>query len=140
MRAAYPSDITRDQFDMIRHRFATARKETRPREYDLYGIFCAVLYILKEGSRWRSLPYDFPKWGNVYYRYQIWKKEDEKGKGILDKAQDERMKSERIIKGREPEPAMTIVDSRSVKNAFTAGEKGYEGGKKNLRKKSRSGG
>jgi transposase len=72
MRKMYPSDITREQFEVIRYWFDSARKATHPREYDLYDIFCAVLYVLKEGCRWRSLPHDFPKWENVYYHYQIW--------------------------------------------------------------------
>ena len=35
-----------------------------------------------------------------------------------------------MISGRDAQPSMAIVDSKSVKNAFTAGEKGYDGGKK----------
>ena len=132
MRRTYPSDITREQFEVIRYWFDTARKVTRPRKIDLYDIFCAVLYILKEGCRWRSLPHDFPKWENVYYHYQIWCQKDEKGQSILDKALEELVMSERIISGRGPSASMIILDSKSVKNAFTAEEKGYDGGKKNL--------
>ena len=139
MRKVYPSDITREQFEVIRYWFDSARKVTRPRKYDLYDIYCAILYILKEGCRWRSLPHDFPKWENVYYHYQIWSEKDENDKSILDKVLEELVMSERIIKGREPEATMTIVDSKSVKNAFTAEEKGYDGGKKNLRNKTASG-
>jgi transposase len=61
MRQSYPSDITREQYAVVRHPLETAKKETRPREIDLYDIFCAVLYRLGEGCRWRSLPHDFPK-------------------------------------------------------------------------------
>ena len=133
MRAAYPSDVTREQFEIIRYTLESARKETHPRSYDLYDIFCAVLYILREGCRWRSLPHDYPKWNNVYYHYQIWSKKDMDGKSILDKALEELVLSERIINGKQSSPTMTIVDSKSVKNAFTAEEKGYDGGKKSIR-------
>jgi len=133
MRAAYPSDITREQFEVIRHFLESARKITHPRKYDLYDIFCAVLYVLREGCRWRSLPHDFPNWNNVYYHYRIWKEIDGDGKSILDKVLEELVLSERIINGRNPEPSMTIVDSKSVKNSFVAEEKGYDGGKKNIR-------
>ena len=138
MRKVYPSDITRDQFDVIRYLFASARKETRPREYDIYDIYCAVLYLTKEGCRRRSLPHDFPKWENVYYHYKIWKEPDEKGKSILDKALDELVVSERIIRGREADATMSVLDSKSIKNAFTAEEKGCDGGKKSLRNKTAS--
>ena len=45
----YPSDITREQFEIIRHDLENAKKKTRPRKYDLYDIFCAVLYVLRGG-------------------------------------------------------------------------------------------
>jgi transposase len=67
MREKYPSDITREQFGEIEADLAAAKKETRPRKYELYDIFCAILYVLREGCRWRSLPHDFPKWQNVCY-------------------------------------------------------------------------
>jgi len=132
MRASYPSDITREQFELIRYLLESARKVTHPRDYDIYDIYCAILYRLREGCRWRSLPHDFPKWNNVYNHYRIWSEKDEDGKSILDKILDELVMSERIINGRTPKPSMTIVDSKSVKNAYTAEEKGYDGGKKNI--------
>ena len=85
MRQAYPSDVSREQFEKIRHLLESATKKTRPRDIDLYDIFCAVLYVLKEACRWRSLPHDFPKWQNVYYHFQIWSKTDNNGESILDK-------------------------------------------------------
>jgi len=109
-----------------------ARKVTHPRSYDLYDIFCAVLYLLREGCRWRALPHDFPKWNNVYYHYRIWTKKDNNGKTILDQAMEELVLSERVLSKKNPKPSMTIIDSKSLKNAFTAEEKGYDGGKKNI--------
>jgi transposase len=72
MRAKYPSDIKREQFETIRCILASARKVTQPRVYDLYDIFCAVLYVLRKECRWRSLSHDYPNWNNVYYHYQAW--------------------------------------------------------------------
>jgi len=85
MRQAYPSDITREQFETIRELLESARKITKPREVDLYDIFCAIQYVLREGCRWRSLPHDFPKWQNVYAYFQIWSEEDESDRTILDR-------------------------------------------------------
>ena len=133
MRQSYPSDITRKQFEILRPMLESVKKATHPREFDLYDIFCAVLYLLKEGCRWRSIPHDFPKWNNVYYHYAMWKKKGDDGESILDKALAELAMSERIISGRDPKPTMTIMDSKSIKNTFTAKEKGYDGGKKNIR-------
>ena len=84
------------------------------------------------------MPHDFPKWNNVYYHFKFWSQKDADGKSVWDKALEELVLSERIINGRQPEATMTIVDSKSVKNAFTAEEKGYDGGKKNIRCKDTS--
>ena len=75
MRKTYPSDISREQFDIIRDQLEGARKHTRPREVDLYDAFCGVLYVLKSGCQWRMLPSDFPKWKTCYAYFQIWSEE-----------------------------------------------------------------
>ena len=81
----YPSDITREQFEIIRPELEGVKKKTRPRKYDLYDIFCAVLYILRGGVQWRMLPSDFPSWKLVYYYFTVWSKADENGVSLLDK-------------------------------------------------------
>jgi transposase len=139
MRSKYPSDVTREQFELVRYMLESSRKVTHPRKYDLYDVFCAVLYVLREGCRWRSLPHDFPKWNNVYNHFRIWSEKNADGSSILDKVLNELVMSERIINGRQPETSMVIVDSKSIKNTDTADEKGYDGGKKNIRYKAPSG-
>jgi transposase len=133
MRITYPSDITREQFLVIEHLLRSVRKSTRPRKYDLYDIFCAVLYVLKEGCTWRGLPHDFPKWNNVYHYFQIWSAAGPNGgASLFDRVLRELTVSRRVICGREAKTSMVIADSKSVKNVDTAGEKGYDAGKKNL--------
>lgn len=130
MRSIYPSDITREQFEGIRNIFESIRKTTCPRKYDLYDIFCALLYVVKEGCTWRGLPHDFPKWRIVYRYFQIWGQIGESGASYFEQAMQKLVLSERIIKGRKAKTSMVIVDSKSVKNTDTAEEKGYDAGKK----------
>ena len=131
MRKAYPSDISRDQFEVIRKTLESAKKVTHPREIDLYDIFCAILYRKREGCRWRSLPHDFPKWQNCYYHYNEWRKAEENEESVLDRIMRELVENERINQGRESaKTTMIIVDSKSVKNTDTAEEKGFDAGKK----------
>lgn len=66
------SDITEQDYEAIKPFLETARKKTRPRKVDLYEVFCAILYVLKEGCRWRALPHDFPRWDRVYKYFQQW--------------------------------------------------------------------
>jgi len=87
MRKKYPSDITRKQFEVIRPLLESARKKTRPREVDLYEVFCAVLYLLKSGCQWRMLPSDFPKWRTVHSYFQQWSEIPEEDRlSLLDRA------------------------------------------------------
>ena len=82
-RHAYPSDITREQFEIIRGDLEGARKKTRPRQKDLYDIFCAIQYLQKSGCQWRMLPSDFPKKGIVRYYYDVWTEKCEDGSTLL---------------------------------------------------------
>ncbi len=87
MSHSYPSDITREQFDIIRPILESARKSTRPRTIDLFDVFCAVLYILKSGCQWRMLPKEFPKWRTCHYYFSVWsEKMNNESESILEKA------------------------------------------------------
>ena len=50
----YTSNVSREQFELIREDLENARKRTRPRTVDLYEVFCGVLYVLTTGCQWRN--------------------------------------------------------------------------------------
>ncbi len=79
----YPSDITREQFEVIRPELESAKKTTKPRDIDLYDIFCAILYLIKGGIQWRMIPSDFPKRGIVRYYYDVWSIKRDDGTTLL---------------------------------------------------------
>jgi transposase len=81
----YPSDISREQFEPIRPLLESVRKKTKPRTVDLYEVWCAVLYLLKNGYQWRMLPSDFPKWRTVHSYFAIWSGSREGG-SLLEQA------------------------------------------------------
>ena len=66
------------------------------------------------------------------YHYDIWAKPDENGVSILDQVLRKLVEAEREKNGREAQTTMIIVDSKSIQNADTAEEKGYDAGKKHL--------
>ena len=86
---------------------------------------------MKEGCSWRAIPHDFPKWRNVRYHYDVWTAKDENGQSVLDYVLAKLVDITRYESGRNPLPSMLILDSKTVQNADTAEEKGYDGGKKN---------
>lgn len=130
MRKAYPNDITREQFEIIRKDLERARKATHPRKYDLYDIFCAILYLVKEGCTWRAIPHDYPNWRIVRYYYDIWAEEDDDGISLLDRILRKLVEMDQKNNDRSEKTTMLIVDSKSVQNADTAQSKGYDAGKK----------
>lgn len=132
MRTPYPSDIIREQYGLIEHDLASINKTTKPRKIDFYEVFCAVLYILKNGCTLRALPHDFPNWKIVYYYFTVWAKKNGDGISALDYIQAKLVDLLRYESGRNPVPSMLIVDSKSVQNSDTEMEKGYDVGKKLL--------
>jgi transposase len=81
----YQSNVSRAQFKIIEPLFLNARKQTRPRTYDLYIILNAILYIIKNGCTWRDLPKDFPDYRVVYHYFSIWREQPTDGSpSILD--------------------------------------------------------
>ncbi len=52
MRSLYPSDISRERFEIMLPDLESCRKKTKPRKLDLYDVFCGVLepvHDLKKG-------------------------------------------------------------------------------------------
>ena len=86
MRKRYPSDISREAFEEIRATLEGVRKRTKPREVDLYEVFCGVLYLLKSGCQWRMLPSEFPKWRTVHSYFAKWSEPDPDGVSALERA------------------------------------------------------
>ena len=85
-RKEYPSDISREQFKGIQEMLESAKRRTTPRKHDLYDVFCAILYLLKNGCTWRALPGDFPKWNLVRYYFDHWSAPQDDGYSLLEQA------------------------------------------------------
>ena len=98
---------------------------------DLYDVFCGVLYLLKSGCQWRMLPADFPDWRTCYKYFRQWSERP---------GPDEDSILEQVLKKigwRGPAKQWTeradqllYRGLQSVKNTDSAGNKGYDAGKK----------
>ena len=86
MRKPYASDISREKFEEILPVLQSVRKRTKPTTVDLYEVFCAVLYLLRNGCQWRMLPRDFPKWRTVHSYFAKWSEPDQHGMSVLERA------------------------------------------------------
>ena len=103
-KETYPSEISREQFALILPILESARKKTAPREVDLYDVFNAVLYVLREGCRWRSLPGKYPKWELVYYYFRIWKEPKQGENSILEQVLKKRLATTALLQGAGKKP------------------------------------
>ena len=60
MSEHYPSDLTDQQWQLIRPLLPKRAKHGRP-PIDRREILDAVLYVVRTGCQWRQLPLNFPK-------------------------------------------------------------------------------
>lgn len=78
--------VTREEFEQVAKMLEEGRAKTRPRQYDLFDIFNAILYRDATGCAWRNLPAGFPPWRSVHeYRIQ-WSRIRSGSKSLLEAA------------------------------------------------------
>lgn len=75
MSKDYPSNLTREQYELLSDLLPAAKPGGRPRSVDLWEILNAILYLLVEGVQWRALPGDLPPWPTVYTYFRNWSKD-----------------------------------------------------------------
>lgn len=82
MSKAYPSNLTRVQYEFLSDMIPEQKPGGRKREVDMWEVLNAIFYVLVEGVRWRclrratpTLPGDFPVWQTVYNYFRKWRKD-----------------------------------------------------------------
>ena len=115
-RKPYPSDLTDERWALLEPPLPRAKPGGRPRSVDLREVANAMLYLLRTGCPWRSLPHDLPPWGTVWAYFRRWRDD-----GTLDRLHDELRAQVRQAAGRDPQPSAAILDSQSVKTAEKGG-------------------
>lgn len=130
MTKNYPSDLTDDEWEGIKHFFERPDPRGNKGIHEKRTIVNAIFYVVKGGIQWRMMPNDLPPWETVYDHFKRLCE-----RGVWEQVLDALNRKHREKENRKPTPSYAIVDSQSVKTIYDSEDIRFDGGKKGKRKK-----
>ena len=112
----YPSDMTDDEWGLIRPLIPPAKRGGNKRTVDEREVVNGLMYILSTGCQWASLPKDLPPRSTVNDYFCRWNHD-----GTLDRVHHALYVQCRELAGQDASPTAAIIDSQSVKSAEKGG-------------------
>lgn len=120
-RSEYPSDLTDEQWKLIRDLLPEARRGGRPRSTCVREVVNALFYLNRTGCAWRYLPKNFPPWQTVYDYFSKWR-----ASGTWRRIHAVLRRELRLTYQKKARPTLLIADSQSVR-APKGESRGFDG-------------
>src|SRR5215831_4577003 len=99
-RKPYPSDLTDEQWALVKDLIPPAKPGGCPRQHDMRDVLDALCYLNREGCSWRAIPHDFGiPWKTAYNSFRAWTRD-----GTWEQMVEALRRSCRSAAGRNPEP------------------------------------
>ena len=115
-RSSYSSDLTDEQWKLVKPLIPAAKPGGRDRSVDMREVVNGMLYLNRNGCTWRALPHEFPPWGTVWHYFRRFRNDGD-WKRIHDALRDKVRKKV----GKKKSPSAAIIDSQSVKTTEKRG-------------------
>jgi transposase len=112
----YPSDLTDDEWALIKPVIAPAKPGGNGRHVDVREVVNGLMYILSTGCQWRAIPKDLPPRSTVHDYFDLWSWD-----GTIDRLHHLLYVQCREQAERDASPTAAIIDSQSVKSAEKGG-------------------